>query len=525
VGGSDKGDDARAVRATLDGDRDAFEPLVRRYQREIALYCHSQVLDPLVAEELAQNAFLRAYERLRQLNQHEHFRAWLYRIAATVVHTHRRRRREEPIDAAHLDLATGTVEQYEVERQNDMRQLAEEALRHLPEEARATVVLRLCEDLSYKEIAERLHIDPTTAESRVRRGVRAMRAHLTRMGREEEVRDVLRYGIAAALAGSDIVASVMERIAGMPDPRDPNSKDRDLRTSAALSLVVVSTLFVGIGAISTSSAGSDAPNVGLRAASMTVASVSDITFGDVFGPPGVDGLTNSPRGALYDFESGDLTGWTGRHYNRRLDRFHAIADAVLHVQKFTLDNPVIPGSKGLLFRKEDKGAYLLSALSTPSFGPLTEPFVAEWDVLLGDDNYGMYLAETSPHAADSQAEVMLAGVYFSGGRLTAAADGFPAVGTYAPDSLYHVRVDVRPRAGRFTLTVEGGGEAAYPGVRVQDLRFAGDYRHTGVRHLVFVMGRAAAGKANLDSLMILDNIEIHPTDAPGPGLIASGGSG
>ncbi|MBT5533402.1 hypothetical protein HOK31_10105, partial [Candidatus Poribacteria bacterium] len=48
---------------------------------------------------------------------------------------------------------------------------------------------------------------------------------------------------------------------------------------------------------------------------------------------------------------------------------------------------------------------------------------------------------------------------------------------------------------------------------------------TGVRHLVFVMGRAAAGKANLDSLMILDNIEIHPTDAPGPGLIASGGSG
>lgn len=526
MGGSDRKDDARAVRLCLDGDRNAFAELVERYQREIALYCHSQVLDASVAEELAQDTFLRAFERLRQLNCHDHFRAWVYRIAATTVVTHGRRRREELMDTArHEDMTTGEVEQYNVDRHNDMREIAEEALRQLPEETRAAVVLRICEDMSYKEIAARLHIEPAAAESRARRGLRLMRVYLRRAGREEDVLDLLRYGIAGALLGSDIVAAVMERIAGMPDPRNPNSRDKDMRAAAALGLALVSAVFVAIGSATTGAGGSDAPNAGLRAASMVVTPVSEVAYPYALGPLGRE-TSDDTRGALYDFESGDLTGWTGRHFNRRLDRFHAVADDVLHVQKHTLDNPVIPGSRGLRFMKQDKGAYLLSALTSPPFGPFTEAFVAEWDVLLGDDNYGMYLSETLPGEADSEAQVTLAGVYFSGDTLTAMTDGYPRIGGYTPDSLFHVRVDARPQERLFSVTVAGdvmGRDGARRGaVHVEHLPFAAAYGHTGVRHLVFVMGRAAVGQYNLESQMILDNVTIRPAEEPERDVLAQG---
>lgn len=151
MGGSDWKVDAVAVRRCLDGDRDAFAQLVERYQHEIALYCHSQVLDALLAEELAQDTFLRAFERLRQLNSPERFRAWLYRIAATVVSTHGRRQQQQgSVDtAARQDLITGHVEQTDVDRHNDMREIAEDALRQLSEPMRAAVVLRICENMPY----------------------------------------------------------------------------------------------------------------------------------------------------------------------------------------------------------------------------------------------------------------------------------------------------------------------------------------------------------------------------------------
>lgn len=512
MGGSGRKDDARVVLLCLGGDRDAFGELVERYQREITLFCHSQVLDASVAEELAQEAFLRAFERLRQLNHHELFRAWLYRIAATVTISHGRRRSEEPVDAAaYADLSTGSVEQYDVGRETDMREIAEGALRRLTVEVRAAVVLRVCEDMSYRDIAERLHIEPATAETRVRRGLSAMRTYLTSVGREDDARDVLRYGIAGALVGSDIVAAVMERIASMPDPRDPNARDRDMRTSAALGLAIVGALFIGIGALNTGAHGSDAPNAGKRSASMAVTPLSDFTFGGLPGPLGLDAPMDGPRGALYDFESGDLTGWSGRHYNRRLDRYHAIADEALHVQKQTLDNPVILESRGLRFQKEDKGAYLLSTLTTPSFGAFREPFVAEWDVLLGDDNYGMYLAEKSPENADSESEVKIAGIYFSGDTLTAMAAGYPRIGYYRPDTLFHVRIEVDPRTATFTLELDGAlcdlTNAPQEQITRDSLPFTGTYSGTGFRHVVFVMGQAGTHRY-YDSQMILDNVRI-----------------
>ena len=515
--------DARMVRLCLNGDRDAFAQLVERYQSEILRYCISQTLNASTAEELAQEAFLRAYQRLSQLKSPDRFQPWLYRIAGNVAHSYRRKLREEPMDpATHVHISAGEIEQYGTDRRRDMQELAENALRLIPANIRACVVLRVCEDMSYRDIAERLHIAPAAAESRVRRALQTMREYISGIGREDEVRDVLRYGIAGTLIGPDIVSAVMQRVAGLPDPRDTDTPDRDLRTSAAFSLAIVSAVFVGVGAMSTGTRGSDAPTTGRQAAATSVTPLSAISFGDYVGPIGTPALTDAPSGALYDFESGDITGWSGRHYNRRLDRYHTVPDAALHVQKLVLDNPAIPNSRGLRFQKEDKGPYLLSSLTSPSFGPFTEPFVAEWDVLLGDDNYGMYLAEASPDAANSESEVKLAGIYFSGDTLTAMAAGYPRIGHYQPDTLFHVRVEMDPQTATFRLQIDGkssdltGSPRSH--VATDKLPFAGTYSGTGFRHIVFVMGQAAS-RQYYDSQMILDNVKIEPV-AQTPDIVA-----
>ena len=523
--GSDRSDDARAVRRCLDGDRDAFAELVERYQRQILLYCHSQILSLSVAEELAQDTFLRAFERLAQLRTHESFRAWLYRIAATSVFSYKRRERDRvELAKAHVEIAGERVAESGVDRATDMRGLAEHALRHLSEGVRAAVVLRVCDELSYRAIAERLHVDPAAAETRVRRGLAAMREHLVRIGREEDARDVLARGIAGALVGSDIVATVMRGVADMADPTATAAPRRELATSAALALALVGTVFVGIGAAATGSRGSDAPIPGDRAPTTLVTSVSDLQLWASRGALGPGLMADGPAGALYDFESGDLSGWTGLHYNRRLDRFHTVSDSSVHVYKQTLDNPAIAGSRGLRFQKQNRGSYLLSSLTSPEFGPLAEPFTAQWDVLLGDDNYGMYLSEQFAKDADAESGVKVAGVYFSGGALTGVARGYPRLGSYRPDSLFHVRIDARPDERRFDLSIQGdlrdtSGQQIVQ-VDVRNLMFTPGYRGEGLRRLTFVMGRAARGQYNLDSQIILDNIVIEPLRPEARDLVA-----
>ena len=71
--------------------------------------------------------------------------------------------------------------------------------------------------------------------------------------------------------------------------------------------------------------------------------------------------------------------------------------------------------------------------------------------MLGDDNYGMYLAETPPTEADSEAQVNLAGIYFTGDSLTAVAEGYPWIGRYRPDSLFHVALHVNPALRSFDI--------------------------------------------------------------------------
>jgi RNA polymerase sigma-70 factor, ECF subfamily len=185
-----------ALARSLDG---AFETLVRTYQHRIYGFALRLVGNPSDAEEIAQDAFVRAYralatypgERIRALR----VRPWLYQIALNVVRNHLRDhasvRRGAPITLLTLDggAEDGTAGRIEpeddpAERPEAMAEAGERQrelaarLAALPTRYRVAVVLRHVEGFSYAEIAALVGQPVGTVKANVHRGVQVLRAAL-----------------------------------------------------------------------------------------------------------------------------------------------------------------------------------------------------------------------------------------------------------------------------------------------------------------------------------------------------------
>lgn len=173
-------DDARA------GDTGAFEALVLRYQARIVNYASAMVHDAGVAEDVAQETFIRAWRGLERFRGESAFKTWLYRIATNVARTHLDRRgRQGRIADRSLDdedevLQAGDVPSAAPDAETSLvtREAIDRALAELPEELRTALVLRDVEGLDYKEIAGVTGAPMGTVESRIFRARRHMRGLL-----------------------------------------------------------------------------------------------------------------------------------------------------------------------------------------------------------------------------------------------------------------------------------------------------------------------------------------------------------
>jgi RNA polymerase sigma-70 factor, ECF subfamily len=167
-------DDGQLIRSACNGDTAAFGALVRKYQVRL---CTSLVhicgsLDD--AEDVAQEAFVQAYVKLRTFAGGSAFYTWLYRIAVNAAISRRRRRREQTsVDSKREDLG---LEPLDGGEQADERLLREEravqvqrAMARLSDEHRTILVLREIDDHDYDEIANILQLPVGTVRSRLHR--------------------------------------------------------------------------------------------------------------------------------------------------------------------------------------------------------------------------------------------------------------------------------------------------------------------------------------------------------------------
>ena len=163
--------DKECVELSLNGQPEAFEPLVERYWAPLLSYLAGRLGDRGRAEEAVQEAFVRSYLGLRGLRKPEAFFSWLFGIADRVVMEQQRaqRGRQEMADISSEKPARGAQSHdYDLER----------AVAGLPEPYRQVILLRYYGDLSCAQVAERLAIPLGTATKRLSRAYAMLRGSL-----------------------------------------------------------------------------------------------------------------------------------------------------------------------------------------------------------------------------------------------------------------------------------------------------------------------------------------------------------
>jgi RNA polymerase sigma-70 factor (ECF subfamily) len=147
--------DPALVEATLAGDCEAFDAIVRRHQRQVYQVCFRFLGNHEDASDLAQDVFVRAYRGLRGFKGQSALSTWLYRIAVNVClnRVGAKTPRFEPIDRAERADLREEAADAAVLRQERAAQVRA-GIARLPRKQRATLILRVYHDLTHDQIAE-----------------------------------------------------------------------------------------------------------------------------------------------------------------------------------------------------------------------------------------------------------------------------------------------------------------------------------------------------------------------------------
>jgi RNA polymerase sigma-70 factor, ECF subfamily len=175
-----EGDDATLVLRCREGERDAFERLVVRYQKPVFNLALRMLRNRQDALDVAQTAFLKAFEHLGDFDPAFRFYSWLYRIAINeCLNTLAARKPQDALDANTADEGPGPERAAEGDQ---ALHAIEDALMQISPELRTVTVLRHVTQLSYEDIAATLGLPEKTVKSRLHSARERLRDHLRRCG-------------------------------------------------------------------------------------------------------------------------------------------------------------------------------------------------------------------------------------------------------------------------------------------------------------------------------------------------------
>lgn len=178
-----KNDDVKWIECFIAGDEDAFTALVKKYEKQIHAFVWRMVKDYHIAEEITQDTFLRAYEKLRTLREPNRFSGWLYMIATrrSLTWLGEKRIPMQSLEAMHeaeiesLFYAQYMAEQTEKLATEKQREVVEHLLQKLPARERTAVVLHYLSEMTCEEIGDFLDVSPNTIKSQLHRARRRLK--------------------------------------------------------------------------------------------------------------------------------------------------------------------------------------------------------------------------------------------------------------------------------------------------------------------------------------------------------------
>ena len=238
--------DAQLIQRVLQGDQEAFSPLIKKYQKGVHALAWRKIGDFHIAQEITQDTFLKAYEKLRTLKDHNAFAGWLYVIVANLCLDWLRKNRipMESLDTADSsEVDKVSYSQYVSEKQEEAadetrREVVKELLKKLPESERTVMTLHYLGEMTIKAISEFLGVSQNTVKSRLSRA-------RNRLRKEEDV--VIQQDLGSFQLPDNLAENIMQEVSRIaPVPPAVSKPVAPLALSAASAVLIF--LLIGAGA-------------------------------------------------------------------------------------------------------------------------------------------------------------------------------------------------------------------------------------------------------------------------------------
>jgi RNA polymerase sigma-70 factor (ECF subfamily) len=179
--------EADLIRRIQEGDTGLFDYLVTQYQQRIYYTVIRIVVNHDDANDVVQEAFVKAYKNLDSFKEGFRFYTWLYRIAinSALNFIQHKKQRGESLESMKDEHRFDPKEKKDLEEEyvhTELQGNVREALENIPEDMRTVFILRVFEDMSYKEIAETMDISIGTVMSRLSRARTMLKSVLQKSG-------------------------------------------------------------------------------------------------------------------------------------------------------------------------------------------------------------------------------------------------------------------------------------------------------------------------------------------------------
>ncbi len=239
-----KNNDTQLIHLALDGDDNAFAELVDKYQKPVHALVWRKIGDFHIAEEITQDTFLIAYQKLATLKKSQSFSSWLYVIATSLCRAwfrkkYRRTQLMQDKDTHNPEEATYSTYVHEENERittETQRDIVKKLLAKLGESERTVMTLHYFGDMSCSEIGDFLGVSTNTVKSRLRRAQQ-------RLKKEEPI---IREALDNFQISPNLTETIMQEIS-RTKPATPTSNKPFVPWAVAASTLAVVLLILGFG--------------------------------------------------------------------------------------------------------------------------------------------------------------------------------------------------------------------------------------------------------------------------------------
>ena len=236
--------DAQLIQQVLQGDQEAFAILVNKYQKGVHALAWRKIGDFHIAQEITQDAFLRAYQKLETLKNHNLFGGWLYVIASRLCADwfEKKSLPEQSLEVTdmsevnHVSYSRYVAQKQEAEADEKRREIVKELLQKLPESERTVMTLHYLGEMTIKTISEFLGVSPNTVKSRLSRA-------RNRLKKEE---NMIRQNLGSFQLPANLTETIMREVSRLV-PVGPAANKPVLPWALSAASAVLIFLVMGVG--------------------------------------------------------------------------------------------------------------------------------------------------------------------------------------------------------------------------------------------------------------------------------------